>query len=264
MCRCSNAIPSPGDYTSAIDGKPERESYLLCIDPKTGKNLWRHVRPTDAKNESQESYSSPIPDFSGQKPPEIIIVGGNCTTAHDAKTGEELWRCGGLNSHERSVFPHRAVAGRGGRDDHRLRAQKGAGLRHQGRRQRLGDRHARSRGASRNFRAIACTPLYYKGKLFVLDGDKQMMTCLDPKTGAKKWQGSMGIARDFPRVAHRRGRKDLLHQRKRHGGGAFGGRRIQNSGNDSDGRRTRAGLHRGGATDICSSARQKLYCVGKK
>ena len=40
--------PRPDDYTHALDDKPERESFLLCLDPQTGKNLWRHVRPTDA------------------------------------------------------------------------------------------------------------------------------------------------------------------------------------------------------------------------
>ena len=41
------------------------------------------------------------------------------------------------------------------------------------------------------------TPLYYQNKLFVLDGDKQMLTCLDPKTGEKKWQGNLGTREIF-------------------------------------------------------------------
>ena len=35
------------------------------------------------------------------------------------------------------------------------------------------------------------TPLYYQGKLFVLDGNRQMLTCVDPKTGATKWSGHL-------------------------------------------------------------------------
>ena len=38
--------PMPPDYP-LYDGKPERESFLLCLDPATGKDLWRHVRKTD-------------------------------------------------------------------------------------------------------------------------------------------------------------------------------------------------------------------------
>jgi outer membrane protein assembly factor BamB len=41
------------------------------------------------------------------------------------------------------------------------------------------------------------TPLYCQNMLFVLDGNRQMMTCLDPNTGAKKWQGSLGVKEVF-------------------------------------------------------------------
>ncbi|HEV7868516.1 MAG TPA: PQQ-binding-like beta-propeller repeat protein, partial [Chthoniobacteraceae bacterium] len=41
--------PVPPDYPNVNDGKTERDSYLLCLDPATGKDLWRQVRPTDAK-----------------------------------------------------------------------------------------------------------------------------------------------------------------------------------------------------------------------
>jgi outer membrane protein assembly factor BamB len=33
------------------------------------------------------------------------------------------------------------------------------------------------------------TPLYYKDRLFVLDGDRKVLTCLNPKSGEKIWQG---------------------------------------------------------------------------
>ena len=43
-------------------GKPTgNESYLLAIDPVTGKDLWRSVRPSDAVAESLEAYSTPLP-----------------------------------------------------------------------------------------------------------------------------------------------------------------------------------------------------------
>src|SRR5205807_8031339 len=86
----------PSDYSHAIDDKPKRESFLLCIDPQTGKDIWRHVRPTDAIKESNESYATPIP-FDGKSGTEILVIGGNCITAHREKDGEELCRCGGLN-----------------------------------------------------------------------------------------------------------------------------------------------------------------------
>jgi outer membrane protein assembly factor BamB len=42
-----------------------------------------------------------------------------------------------------------------------------------------------------------CTPLLYQDKLFVLDGDRQMMTCYQPATGEKAWQGKLGIREIF-------------------------------------------------------------------
>ena len=44
------------------------------------------------------------------------------------------------------------------------------------------------------------TPLAYRGKLYVLDGDRQVMTCLDPRTGQKVWQGNLGL-RDIFRAS---------------------------------------------------------------
>ena len=83
----------PEDYSHAQDGKAERDSYLLCVDPATGKNLWRHVRPTDAFSEAQESYCTPIPVQNGDQS-EIIVVGGNYVTAHSTEDGAELGGAG--------------------------------------------------------------------------------------------------------------------------------------------------------------------------
>ena len=34
-----------------------------------------------------------------------------------------------------------------------------------------------------------CSPLLYGGRLYVLDGDRRTLTCLDPATGHQVWQG---------------------------------------------------------------------------
>ncbi len=71
-------------------------SYLLRIDKKTGKTLWRTERVTDAVFESPDSYMTPAILTTG-KQIEVILTGGDVVTGHDAETGEELWRAGGLN-----------------------------------------------------------------------------------------------------------------------------------------------------------------------
>ncbi|MHC4200236.1 MAG: outer membrane protein assembly factor BamB family protein, partial [Planctomycetota bacterium] len=37
-----------------------------------------------------------------------------------------------------------------------------------------------------------CTPVLYKGSLYVLDGDKDTMTCFEPETGRERWRGKLG------------------------------------------------------------------------
>jgi outer membrane protein assembly factor BamB len=71
-------------------------SYLVAFEGKTGKIVWKVERPTDAKHEGPDAYTTPIPMKVGDRT-EIIIVGGDYFTGHDPKTGQEIWRCGGLN-----------------------------------------------------------------------------------------------------------------------------------------------------------------------
>lgn len=183
--------PIPSDYTHAIDDKPNRESYLLCIDPKTGKDLWRHVRKTQAQMESNEAYSTPIP-FEGKNGTEILIVGGNCATGHNANTGDEIWRCDGLNAKDGQwmrTVPS-PVTGAGmifvcAPKKEPVFAIKSGGK---------GNITATHVAWKFDENPSDCvTPLFYRDSLYVLDGDKQMVTCLDPKTGVKKWQGNLGV-----------------------------------------------------------------------
>jgi outer membrane protein assembly factor BamB len=182
--------PESSQGSAAGDGQP-RQSFILCLDPQSGTNIWRHVRPTDALGESQESYATPMP---GECPggTEIVVVGGDYVTGHDAATGAELWRGGGLRN-----FKHLG--------DSRLVPTP-----------LLADGMVIVSGAKRNpmlafrdcgkgdittgglawtyteYPTDCVTPLFYQGKLFELDGDRQMMVCMDPMTGKVQWQKALG------------------------------------------------------------------------
>ena len=41
------------------------------------------------------------------------------------------------------------------------------------------------------------TPLYYQGKIFVLDGDRQVMNCYRPESGQRIWQARLGVREIF-------------------------------------------------------------------
>jgi len=84
-------------YVQVLHGmKTDDPSYILKIDKKMGKTIWKVERPTDAQRESPDSYSTPAVLRYG-KTVEIVVSGGDYVTGHDPKDGKELWRAGGLN-----------------------------------------------------------------------------------------------------------------------------------------------------------------------
>ncbi|MFN0107221.1 MAG: PQQ-binding-like beta-propeller repeat protein [Blastocatellia bacterium] len=76
--------------------KTDDPSYLLRLDAKTGKTIWRVERPTPAQVESPDSYITPTLLKEGNTQ-QIILSGGDCITGHELATGKELWRAYGLN-----------------------------------------------------------------------------------------------------------------------------------------------------------------------
>jgi outer membrane protein assembly factor BamB len=164
------------------------ESYLLALDPATGKEKWRHVRPSQAAAESLEAFSTPIPwEHAGRK--EILISGGDCLTGHDAATGQELWRWGTWNpnriGHWRLVPS--PVAGQGvilacapkGSPVYAVKAG-------------LNGSHDESALAwkseqNRQITSDVPTPLFYQGDFFILSDVRKNLSRVDPATGIPKW-----------------------------------------------------------------------------
>jgi len=77
------------------------ESFLLAMDPKTGKTIFKHVRPSPARRESLESYTTAIPFVGKGGRKELLLAGGDVLTSHDPATGKELWRWGTWNEDHR-------------------------------------------------------------------------------------------------------------------------------------------------------------------
>jgi outer membrane protein assembly factor BamB len=82
-------------------------SYLLRIDTATGRTVWRVERPTPARFESPDAYTTPALLRYGTST-EIVVTGGDVVTGHDPATGKELWRANGLNPYNDGS--HRIVA----------------------------------------------------------------------------------------------------------------------------------------------------------
>jgi outer membrane protein assembly factor BamB len=84
-------------YVPVLHGSnTDAPSYLLGIDAATGKNRFKVDRPTAARAESPDSYTTPTVARKGSEI-EIVVTGGDVVTGHDPKTGRELWRSSGLN-----------------------------------------------------------------------------------------------------------------------------------------------------------------------
>lgn len=91
-------------YVQVLHGmKTDDPSYVMRIDKKTGKNIWRVERPTNAIRESPDSYTTPALLRYDNKL-EIVITGGDCVTGHDPATGKELWRMNGLNPENQPFY----------------------------------------------------------------------------------------------------------------------------------------------------------------
>ncbi|HEY8186425.1 MAG TPA: PQQ-binding-like beta-propeller repeat protein [Pyrinomonadaceae bacterium] len=84
-------------YVQVLHGmRTDDPSYVLRLDSKTGKTVWKVERQTNAIRESPDSYTTPALLRYG-KSTELVITGGDCVTGHDLATGKELWRANGLN-----------------------------------------------------------------------------------------------------------------------------------------------------------------------
>ncbi|MBL9139360.1 MAG: PQQ-binding-like beta-propeller repeat protein [Verrucomicrobiales bacterium] len=167
------------------------ESFLLALSPTTGKELWRHVRPSDARAESLEAYSTPLP-FLHNGRPEILITGGDCISGHDPSTGRELWRWGTWNperiTHWRLVpspaFGGGVVLACGPKGSPIFAIKAGqSGT--------LPDTGFAWKSAERELSTDVSTPLFYQGRFFVLNSDRRMLLKVEPATGAILWKGEL-------------------------------------------------------------------------
>jgi outer membrane protein assembly factor BamB len=185
----------PNTYGMNVDRKEPLESYLLALDPATGKTLWKQNRDTDAEGESREAYVTPYPyQWQGRK--EIILAGGECVTGHDSNTGVELWRWW-FTPADRKTYQHNVptpIAADGLifviRSEHRplfaLRPE-GKGT--------LGEKTV-----AWTFEANRCwiaTPVLYQDRLYVLHEQEKAMVCIEPKTGRIIWQHDLPVKEVF-------------------------------------------------------------------
>jgi len=168
------------------------DSYLLALEPTTGKELWKHVRPSEAKMESHEAYSTPIP-FEHNGRTELLIAGGDAITGHDPKTGGEYWRWSTWNptfiGHWRLV-PSPVTGG----GVVLVCAPKGAPVYafKAGAKGKQEDSVIAWKSSEREVTSDVATPLLYKGRFYILKGEpRAAISRVDPATGKVDWTGRL-------------------------------------------------------------------------
>jgi outer membrane protein assembly factor BamB len=244
------------------------DSYLLTLDPKTGRELWKHVRPSDAVQESREAYSTPIP-YSEAGRDEILVLGGDCITGHDPASGKESWRWGTWNptkiGHWRMVPS--PVGGAGivlacAPKGSPIFAIKAGGT------GELTKAAVAWTSTERDVSSDVSTPLFYKERFFVVNSDRHVISCIEPTSGKVLWSGALDNKRSKIEASPT-GADDKIYVINHRGdvfvvdaGSEFKLLQMVSMGDegDSDIRSTIAISD--GKLFIRTAA--KLYCVGKK
>lgn len=84
------------------------DSFLVAFNQQSGEIAWKVPRELGAPIEAGHGYSTPVViEVNGRQ--EIIVLGADHVTCHDAANGRELWRVGGLNPDQSPNF--RSISG---------------------------------------------------------------------------------------------------------------------------------------------------------
>ncbi len=157
----------------------ETASYLLALDARTGKQLWKTDRPKGVL-----SYSTPIV-VPGPQGGELVVNSTTGVEAYDPATGAALWH---LDEPIRMAIPvamyDRGVIylSRGYRSGPYMAIRPGG-------RGEISKTHVVWRvptGAP-----YVSSLLYYDGLLYMA-GDTGIITCVDAKTGEQVWRQRLG------------------------------------------------------------------------
>jgi len=174
------------------NGKP-LPSYLLAVDAATGETRFAHERPTEAVFESLDAYITPIL-HAGADGPEVVLSGGDLVTGHDPHSGRRLWQhdwAVGNRIRNWRLIASPVAAGplvvapmpRGGTLTGVRPPETGL--------------DAQRVWTYEGYSPDVCTPAYQDGLLYLLDGKKRYLTCLEAADGAVVWQEKLESREGF-------------------------------------------------------------------
>jgi outer membrane protein assembly factor BamB len=190
----------PFEFQGFSKGSPGKDmsSYILALDPATGKDVWKMIRPSQAQIESLDGFSSPImTDYQGKRV--MMITGGDTLTLHDAADGKEYARIAtwnkpgdGYNKFFRLV-PSPAV----GDGIALVCAPKNSPVFAMSLDSKGNDVAPLWTSDPKVVTSDVSTPAFYEGKFYILDSGRRTISCVEPKTGKVIWTGETGSKSKF-------------------------------------------------------------------
>ncbi len=151
-------------------------SFIVALDRKDGREVWRQERTT------RRSWATPLVVRAGDRT-ELVTSGAERVVAYDPRTGKELWRANGTESHPipSAVAGHGLVFLTAGSSAKRAMAIKLGGT---------GDLTDSPSVVWRYRKGTAYVPSpILVGNYLYLMTDSGIMTCLEALTGAVVYEG---------------------------------------------------------------------------
>ncbi len=104
----------PGAQRGEGEARDKPRSFVLAFDALSGETKVEVERPSPARVESREAYTTILP-WSSKRGTDLLCLGGDVLTGHDPESGRELWRWGTWNPGHREqwwrIVPSVVLAG---------------------------------------------------------------------------------------------------------------------------------------------------------
>lgn len=171
--------PAVHDGTVVVQWDEEGPSFVAAFDLETGEERWRRERDADS------SWGTPVVAQVGGKA-QVILTGSGTTRAHDLRTGEALWSCGGMSKNPVNT----AVVAEGlavvmnsyeGNVIQAIALEQAHGT--------VDEEHGLAWSVARNASYVP-TPVAYDGRLYFLRDSSGLLNCLDVRTGTERYIGA--------------------------------------------------------------------------
>jgi outer membrane protein assembly factor BamB len=165
--------------TVILNGDQDAEAWIVALDQATGKERWRTDRPHRTR-----SYCPPLlVNAAGRE--QLVLSGSKCVASYDPDTGKQLWLIDGPTEQ----FVASLVYGDGllfltaGFPEHHIMAIRPDGT---GNVTKSAILWRDTRGAS-----YVPSPIAH-GDYFFVVSDEGMASCLEARTGKRRWMERLG------------------------------------------------------------------------